>query len=86
MEEYVKNQHKDDCEIERSAEKLLQLLIQPHLFRELSNVVNQDKEFYHGTTIEIQDSTLLNDHDDDDEKDKTQEKKSSKEDKKETES
>ena len=39
MEEYIKTEHPDESEIERSADKMLQLLIQPHLYRDISKFI-----------------------------------------------
>ena len=39
MEEIVLKEYKADCDIERLGEKMMQLQIQPHLFREFNNLV-----------------------------------------------
>ena len=60
MKELIEKDHAQDCEVERLAEKMMQLQIQPHMFRELSNVVKDDKQFFAGVTIEIQDQQVVN--------------------------
>ena len=50
----MKSNHGEECEIERIGEKMMQLTIQPHLFRDLNNIVKEEKEFYQDVCIEIQ--------------------------------
>lgn len=42
-----------DYEVEREGEKMLQLVIQPHLFREISDIVRKEKQIYANVTVEI---------------------------------
>ncbi len=53
MKELIEKDHKEDCEIERLGEKMMQLQIQPHMFRDLNNYVKEDKAFFTGVSIEI---------------------------------
>ncbi|CDW78721.1 ribosome maturation protein sbds-like [Stylonychia lemnae] len=59
MKDFIEKEHQNDCEIERLGERLMQLQIQPNMFRELSNVVKENKEFYNGVVIEIQDQQVV---------------------------
>jgi hypothetical protein len=69
LQEELKEQgHKvgDDFTVETLAEKFMELQIQPHMFREISDLVKRDKEFYKDVGIEIQDQQVHHDHNDDD--------------------
>lgn len=55
MQELIKAEHTAECEIERATEQMMQLQIQPHMFRELSNYVKEDKQTFAGVSIEIVD-------------------------------
>ena len=45
----------NDFNIERVTEKFMELMIQPHLFREINNIVKADKDFFNGVHVEIED-------------------------------
>ena len=51
----------EEFTVERIAEKFMELQIQPSLFREINNIVKQDKEFYANVCIEISDQSVLED-------------------------
>ena len=53
-EELLKN-HATECEVEKLTEKMMQLQIQPNMFREINNIVKNEKAFYSEVSIEIQD-------------------------------
>lgn len=65
MKEFIEKDHAQDCEIERLAEKLMQLQIQPHMFRELSNKVKEDKQFFNGVVIEIEEQQVVQNNEND---------------------
>lgn len=60
LQETLNAQHKlgDDFNIERVTEKFMELMIQPHLFREINNIVKNDKDFYNGVHVEIEDQQV----------------------------
>ena len=47
--------HAEDFAVERVTERFVEITIQPALYREVNTIVKQDKEFYSGVSIEIQD-------------------------------
>lgn len=56
LQEELKEQgHKvgEDYTVENLAEKFMELQIQPHMFREISDLVKRDKDFYKDVGIEI---------------------------------
>lgn len=68
LQEELKEQgHKvgDDFTIENLAEKFMELQIQPHMFRGISDLVKRDKDFYKDVGIEIQDQQVHHDHNED---------------------
>jgi len=46
LQEFIQKEHASECEIERVTAQMMQLQIQPHLFRELSNYVKEDKQLF----------------------------------------
>ena len=48
----------EDFLVERGNERFLELMIQPNLFREISDLVKRDKEGYAGVSIEIEDQQI----------------------------
>jgi len=56
--EILGQDHKDgeDFTIERMTEKFMELMIQPHLYRDINTIHKKDKEFFANVSIEIQDS------------------------------
>jgi hypothetical protein len=55
MEEIKEKGHKvgDDFTVENLTDKFLEMQIQPHMFREISDLVKKDKDFYKDVGIEI---------------------------------
>lgn len=83
LQEELKEQgHKmpEDFTVENLAEKFMELQIQPHMFREISDLVKRDKEFYKDVGIEIQDQQV---HHQDEEGDESKPKTVDEEEKKE---
>ncbi|TNV77250.1 hypothetical protein FGO68_gene9400 [Halteria grandinella] len=70
--EILNQDHKDgeDFTIERMTEKFMELMIQPHLYRDINTIHKKDKEFFANVSIEIQDSQVggTDEHDDDEDK------------------
>jgi len=48
----------EDFLVERGTERFLELMIQPNLFREISDLVKRDREGYAGVSIEIEDQQI----------------------------
>ena len=55
MKTHLESNYKEECEIEKVTEKMMQLKIEPSLYRELNNIIKKDKEFYSEVSIEISD-------------------------------
>ena len=53
----------DDYQVERVAERFMELTIQPHLFRDISNILKADKEAYEKVFIEILDQQVTPEED-----------------------
>jgi hypothetical protein len=64
MEKIKEKGHKvgDDFTIENLTDKFLEMQIQPHMFREISDLVKKDKDFYKDVGIEIQDQQIHHDN------------------------
>eukprot|EP00347_Sterkiella_histriomuscorum_P002246 403368911 len=59
LKEVIERDYAQDYEVERIGEKFMQCQIQPNMFRELNNIVKDDKQFYSGVTIEIQEQQVM---------------------------
>ena len=60
MKAYILSEHEKDCIIERDGDNMLILKVEPHLFRDLSNYISKDKDFFVEVSMEIQDQLIVN--------------------------
>ena len=55
MKEFLDKNHSKEFEIEKLTEKMMQLQIQPHLYKVLNDLVKDDKQFFASVSIEVRD-------------------------------
>ena len=67
-EELKKEFTPDDFQVERVAERFMELTIQPHLFRDISNILKRDKDAYDKVFLEILDQQVTPAEDDGEER------------------
>jgi hypothetical protein len=53
MRELLLVKYKNDLSVESEGDKLMNLKIEPNLYRELNNIIKDQKSFYYGVSIEI---------------------------------
>jgi len=49
----LNEEHKNESEIEREGDNMMQVKIEPHLFRDLNEFINKDKAFFDNVSIEV---------------------------------